>query len=62
VADCLSDGGDGKGECGAGHAAGINAHVQNDMSFVLAALSLRNQRGVSRKPDHDMFNVVLKHA
>jgi hypothetical protein len=39
-----------------------STHVQNDMSFVLAALSLRNQRGVSRKPDHDMFNVVLKHA
>jgi Family of unknown function (DUF5995) len=41
---------------------GINAHVQNDMPFVLAALSLRNKRGVSRKPDHDKFYMVLNHA
>jgi hypothetical protein len=41
---------------------GINAHVQNDMPFVLAALSLRNKRGESRKPDHDKFNLVLNHA
>jgi Family of unknown function (DUF5995) len=38
---------------------GINAHVQNDMPFVLAALSLRNKRGESRKPDHDKANAVL---
>jgi hypothetical protein len=41
---------------------GINAHVQNDMPFVLVALSLRNKSGESRKPDHDKFNVVLNHA
>jgi Family of unknown function (DUF5995) len=38
---------------------GINAHVQNDMPFVLAALGLRNKHGVSRKPDHDKANLVL---
>jgi hypothetical protein len=38
---------------------GINAHVQNDMPFVLAALGLRNKGGTSRKPDHDKANLVL---
>jgi hypothetical protein len=41
---------------------GINAHVQNDMPFVLASLGLRDRNGVSRKPDHDAFNLVLNHA
>jgi hypothetical protein len=41
---------------------GINAHVQNDMPFVLAALALRNKQGESRKPDHDRFNQVLNRA
>lgn len=41
---------------------GINAHVQNDMPFVLAALGLRNRNGRSRKPDHDRFNQVLNRA
>jgi Family of unknown function (DUF5995) len=41
---------------------GINAHVQNDMPFVLAALGLRNKRGASRKPDHDKANQVLNAA
>jgi Family of unknown function (DUF5995) len=35
---------------------GINAHVQNDMPFVLAQLQLRDRRGASRKPDHDKAN------
>jgi hypothetical protein len=38
---------------------GINAHVQNDMAFVLAALGLRSPDGASRKPDHDAMNVAL---
>lgn len=41
---------------------GINAHVQNDMPFVLARLGLRDRRGRSRKPDHDRFNRVLAAA
>ncbi|HEX2127873.1 MAG TPA: DUF5995 family protein [Solirubrobacterales bacterium] len=38
---------------------GINAHVQNDMPFVLASLGLRNRAGTSRKPDHDKANDAL---
>jgi hypothetical protein len=38
---------------------GINAHVQNDMPFVLAQLGLRDRRGTSRKPDHDKANDAL---
>jgi hypothetical protein len=38
---------------------GINAHVQNDMPFVLAALGLRTRGGASRKEDHDAVNEVL---
>lgn len=38
---------------------GINAHVQNDMPFVLAGLGLRTPEGASRKPDHDAMNVAL---
>jgi hypothetical protein len=38
---------------------GINAHVQNDMPFVLAALGLRTRSGASRKEDHDVINEVL---
>jgi hypothetical protein len=41
---------------------GINAHVQNDMPFVLAALGLRTRAGESRKPDHDAINEVLDRA
>jgi hypothetical protein len=41
---------------------GINAHVQNDMPFVLAALTLRDAKGRSRKDDHDRFNEVLNAA
>jgi hypothetical protein len=41
---------------------GINAHVQNDMPFVLAALGLRTAKGVSRKRDHDAMNKVLDRA
>ena len=38
---------------------GINAHVQNDMPFVLAQLGLRDRKGRARKPDHDQTNQVL---
>lgn len=41
---------------------GINAHVQNDMPFVLAALGLVRKNGQSRKPDHDVVNEVLADA
>jgi len=41
---------------------GINAHVQNDMPFVLAALGVRTPDGASRKPDHDAMNEVLNRA
>jgi hypothetical protein len=38
---------------------GINAHVQNDMPFLLAALGQRTRSGASRKPDHDKMNEIL---
>ena len=38
---------------------GINAHVQNDLPFVIAALGARNRAGESRKPDHDKVNRIL---
>ena len=41
---------------------GINAHVQNDMPFVLAALGVRTRSGASRKEDHDAVNEVLDRA
>jgi hypothetical protein len=41
---------------------GINAHVQNDMPFVIAALGLRTKDGRTRKPDHDLVNEVLDRA
>jgi hypothetical protein len=41
---------------------GINAHVQSDMPFVIAALGLRTPDGESRKPDHDATNAVLAEA
>src|SRR3954467_14962701 len=41
---------------------GINAHVQNDMPFVLAALGQRTKSGTSRRPDHDKMNDILDAA
>jgi hypothetical protein len=41
---------------------GINAHVQNDMPFVLAALGERTRAAASRKPDHDKMNEILDAA
>lgn len=41
---------------------GINAHVNNDMPFVVAAIGLRTPDGESKKPDHDHFNEILNRA
>jgi hypothetical protein len=41
---------------------GINAHVQNDMPFMMAALTLRDAKGRSRKGDHDAENRILDDA
>ena len=41
---------------------GINAHVQNDMPFVIAALGVREPDGDSRKPDHDAMNEALNRG
>jgi hypothetical protein len=41
---------------------GINAHVQNDMPYMLAAVGLRKPDGTTHKPDHDAFNDVLRRA
>lgn len=41
---------------------GINAHVQNDMPFVIAALGLRTPGGATRKHDHDRGNEILDAA
>jgi hypothetical protein len=41
---------------------GINAHVQNDMPFVMAALGTHTRRGRSRHRDHVVMNRVLAHA
>ena len=41
---------------------GINAHVQNDMPFLLAAVTLRDSKGRSRKADHDAENRILDDA
>jgi uncharacterized protein DUF5995 len=41
---------------------GINAHVQNDMPFLLASLGQRTKEGATRKPDHDKMNEILDAA
>jgi hypothetical protein len=41
---------------------GINAHVQNDQAFVIAAIGLNTPDGRSRKPDHEAFNTILSRA
>jgi uncharacterized protein DUF5995 len=41
---------------------GINAHVQNDMPFMLAALGLTRPNGKTRKHDHDKANGALNRA
>ena len=58
----LDTAGDGEVNAAQDMLLGINAHVQNDMPFVLAALGLTTPRGESRKPDHDASNAVLDRA
>jgi hypothetical protein len=41
---------------------GINAHVQHDLPFVLAAIGLVKPDGSSRKPDHDRVNQFLNRV
>jgi hypothetical protein len=41
---------------------GINAHVQNDMPYLLAALGTHTRSGASRKVDHDAENQILERA
>jgi hypothetical protein len=41
---------------------GVNAHVQRDLPFVLAAIGLTFPDGTSRKPDHDKVNQILYDA
>jgi hypothetical protein len=41
---------------------GINAHVQRDLPFVLAAIGLVRPDGSSRKPDHDRVNQILNRV
>jgi Family of unknown function (DUF5995) len=41
---------------------GVNAHVQRDLPFVLAAIGLVKPDGTSRKPDHDLVNQILYQA
>jgi len=41
---------------------GINAHVQNDMPFVIAALGEKTPSGSSRLADHEAVNEVLARA
>ena len=38
---------------------GINAHVMNDMPFMLAAAGLHDGKGSSHKRDHNLFNEAL---
>lgn len=41
---------------------GINAHVQRDMPFMMAAVGLHTRAGASHKHDHDVMNAVLNTA
>jgi hypothetical protein len=41
---------------------GMNAHINNDLPFVLYRMGLFNSDGSSRKPDHDKVNSVLFDA
>jgi len=41
---------------------GINAHIQRDLPFALAAIGLVKPDGSSRKPDHDRVNEFLNRV
>lgn len=53
-----------EGDWTAGHdmLLAINAHVQRDMPFAVAATGLNVPDGSSRKADHDRFNQVLSDS
>ncbi len=49
-----------RGETGGGDLLlGMNAHVNRDLPFVLAAIGIVTPDGLSRKPDHDKVNQFL---
>ena len=51
---------DGRSVTGSGDLLlGMNAHVNRDLPFVLAAMGLVAPDGSSRKPDHDQINLML---
>jgi hypothetical protein len=41
---------------------GMNAHVNRDLPYVLAAIGLVKPDGSSRKPDHDRVNIMLNRV
>ena len=41
---------------------GINAHIQRDLPFALAAIGLVKPDGTSRKTDHDRVNIFLNRV
>lgn len=41
---------------------GVNAHVNRDLPYVLAAIGLVKPDGSSRKPDHDKVNQILNRV
>ena len=41
---------------------GINAHIQRDLPFALAAIGLVKPDGSSRKTDHDRVNIFLNRV
>lgn len=54
---------DERGVSGAGNILlGVNAHVNRDLPFVLAAIGLVKPDGSSRKPDHDKVNRILNRV
>jgi hypothetical protein len=53
---------DGDQNAGQDMLLGINAHVQNDMPFVMAALGTHTRGGRSRHRDHELMNRVLARA
>lgn len=54
---------DGRSVSGTGNLLlGMNAHINRDLPFVLAATGLVAPDGVSRKSDHDQINLMLNHV
>lgn len=40
---------------------GMNAHINRDLPYTLAAVGLVKQGGATRKPDHDLVNAFLEN-